>query len=325
MGATSQLQSRAIATGLRFPEGPVAFDDGSVALVEIERGTVSHVARDGAISVIARTGGGPNGMAIGPDAAFYVCNNGGLSWRSDEGILRPTGPAPDYSGGRIERVEPQTGSVRILYDRCGEHLLRSPNDIVFDVFGGFYFTDMGKSRARDRDHGGVYYALPDGSRIVEVVYPLLTPNGVALSPDGSVLYVTETETARVWAFDIAEAGCVRKQPFPSANGGRLVAGLGGYQRFDSMAVDSERNLCVATMVTSCITVISESGDIVRQVPTGDVFTTNICFGGPDRRTAFVTLSGRGELVAMDWPQAGLELANSSLSSGLLSEKGERAA
>src|SRR2546423_1089692 len=201
---------RVMATGLKFPEGPVALSDGSVALVEIGRGTVNRVGPDGPAAVIAETGGGPNGMAVGPDGAFYVCNNGGFLWRTEAGMTRPVLQATDYSGGRIERVDPDTGAVSVLYDRCGEHKLRGPNDIVFDAHGGFYFTDLGKVRARERDWGGVYYARADGSKIVEVTHPMLTPNGIALSPDGRVLYVAETETARLWAFDLVEPGVIRR-------------------------------------------------------------------------------------------------------------------
>ena len=82
---------KVVATGLRFPEGPVAMKDGSVALVEIARGTVSRVAPDGTVSVIAELGGGPNGLAVGPDGALYVCNNGGFAWHEEPGLLRPIG------------------------------------------------------------------------------------------------------------------------------------------------------------------------------------------------------------------------------------------
>ncbi len=142
-----------------------------------------------------------------------------------------------------------------------------------------------------------------------MAYPILTPNGVGLSPDGRTVYVAETETARLWAFDLEAPGVARKQGFPSPHGGRLIAGLGGFCRFDSLAVDAAGNVCVATLVTGCISVIAPDGRIVRQVPTGDPMTTNICFGGPDRRTAFITLSGKGQLIAMDWPEPGLALAH----------------
>ena len=301
-------ETRVVATGLRFPEGPVAMKDGSVILVEIERQTVSRVTPDGTVSVVAETGGGPNGAAIGPDGALYVCNNGGFQWRTEQGFLRPVLPALDYKGGRIERVDLATGEVRVLYERCGEFRLNGPNDIVFDTEGGFYFTDLGKSRARDRDNGAVYYATADGRRIVQVTYPVFTPNGIGLSPDGKTLYVAETETARLWAYDIATPGVIRKQGFPSPHGGRLVHGIGGLVRFDSLAVDAEGNICVATLLSGCITVFTPDGAIKRQVPTDDLFTTNICFGGPDLRTAYITLSGRGELIAVPWREAGLRLA-----------------
>jgi len=197
---------RVLATGLRFPEGPVALDDGSVVLVEIARGTVTRVAADGAVSVVADLGGGPNGLALGPDGGLYVCNNGGFEWHDEAGLLRPVGTPGSYSGGRIERVDLRTGASRMLYDRCGEHRLCGPNDIVFDRHGGFYFTDLGKTRPRDRDQGGVYYAMADGSGIKAVAYPMLTPNGIGLSPDEATLYVAETEGGRLWAFDIVEPG-----------------------------------------------------------------------------------------------------------------------
>ena len=298
---------RIIATGLRFPEGPVALPDGAVALVEIERGTVTRVSPDGSTSIIAAPGGGPNGLAVGPGGALFVCNNGGFMWQHDPGLLRPVGTPPDYAGGRIERIDPGTGAVQVLYTECDGHRLCGPNDLVFDDRGGFYFTDLGKSRARTRDHGGVYYAQADGSAIACIAHPVLTPNGIGLSPDGRTLYVAETETARLWAWDIEAPGQVRRQPFPSPHGGRLVCGLPGFQRFDSLAVDGAGNVCVATLVTGCISVIAPGGELLRQVPMHDIYTTNICFGGPDLRTAYVTLSGQGALAAVDWPAPGLRL------------------
>ena len=300
---------RVLATGLCFPEGPVAMPDGSIVLVEIERQTVTRVAPDGSMQVIARTGGGPNGLAVGPDAAFYVCNNGGFAWRLEENLFRPAMASSDYVTGSIQRVDPKTGAVRVLYDRCGANKLNGPNDLVFDASGGFYFTDLGKTRARDRDHGVIYYARADGSHIVEVAHHALTPNGIGLSPDGRVLYVAETEPARLWAFDIVEPGIVRKQGWPSPHGGRLVIGLPGFQRFDSLAVEASGNICVATLVSGGISVIAPDGRLLRVVKMPDPVTTNICFGGPDRRTAYVTLSGIGQLVALPWPEPGLALAH----------------
>jgi gluconolactonase len=304
-GKCGMDEIRVITSGLRFPEGPVAMADGSVVLTEIAGGTITKVSPDGEVSIIANTGGGPNGLAIGPDHAFYVCNNGGFEY--GKGHFLAIGPAKDYAGGSIQRIDPMTGKVSLLYAKCGENRLSAPNDIVFDEYGGFYFSDTGKKYPRNRDHGGVYYALPDGSYIVTVAYPAGTPNGVGLAPDGKTLYVAETDTSRLWAYDILEPGVIRKEPFPSPYGGHLVCGLSGYQRFDSLAVDANGNICVATLITGHVTVISPSGQVLRQVKMPDIYPTNICFGGTGLRKAYVTLAGTGQLVTMGWPQPGLQL------------------
>ncbi|HUP08873.1 MAG TPA: SMP-30/gluconolactonase/LRE family protein, partial [Caldimonas sp.] len=202
------------------------------------------------------------------------------------------------------------GAVERLYERCGEVALRGPNDLVFDGAGGFYFTDLGKAREREMDLGAVYYARADGSAIAAVVPRALTPNGTALAPDGATLYYAETEGARVWAFDVEGPGVVRKEGWPSPHGGRMVVAAPGghYQRFDSMAIDALGNVCVATLIKGGISVVAPDGSLATHVPLPDRYTTNICFGGPERRTAYVTLSGTGRLVAIDdWPIPGLKL------------------
>ena len=78
------MELREVAGGLAFPEGPIAMADGSVVLVEIARGTLSRVQPDGSVEVVANVGGGPNGAAIGPDGACYVCNNGGMQFHPQQ-------------------------------------------------------------------------------------------------------------------------------------------------------------------------------------------------------------------------------------------------
>ena len=202
----AQPEFRVLAEGLRFPEGPVAMNDDSVLVVEIERQTLTRIDVDGSVDVVAEVGGGPNGAAIGPDGACYLCNNGGSSFVESDGLLIYRGSAESYAGGRIERVELDSGRVDLLYESVDRQALSAPNDLVFDAGGGIWFTDIGVSRARGRDHGGIYYARADGSRIEEVVYPMTTPNGIALSPDGATLYVAELLTARLIAFGITGPG-----------------------------------------------------------------------------------------------------------------------
>ncbi|PTM43402.1 SMP-30/gluconolactonase/LRE family protein [Bosea sp. 124] len=301
-------QHRVLASGLQFPEGPIACADGSILLVEIERKTITRVMPGGAVEIVAQLDGGPNGLALGPDGALYICNNGGFLFQKVSGFNRTKPGVPEgYAGGRIERLDLKTGQLSVLYTRCGDHPLCGPNDIVFDAHGGFYFTDMGKMYPRMRMNGGLYYGLADGSRIVEIAYPMTMPNGIGLSPDGATLYAAETETGRLWAFDLEAPGVVRRAPFPSPHGGRILLTLPGYQRFDSLAVSESGNICIATLISGCITVVSPQGGVLRQVPTGDPITTNICFGGPDRKTAWMTLSGTGQLIEMPWPEPGLKL------------------
>ena len=294
-----------LASGLGFPEGPVVCADGSVVLTEIRNNRCSRVTADGKVTVFSETGGGPNGLAIGPDGAFYLCNNGGS--RYVEGTSMGQGPHPDYKFGSIQRIDPKTGEAKLLYKECGGHVLSAPNDLVFDKAGGFYFTDLGKRYARHRDHGGLYYALPDGSKIVELAFPILSPNGCGLSPDGKTLYAADTEGARLWAFDIEGPGVIKKAPPFHAHSGRVIAGLGGNARFDSLAVLANGNITVATLTTGYITEISPGGDIVRAVKMPDTYPTNICFGGADMRTAYITLSDQGQLGVMQWPTPGLKL------------------
>lgn len=298
-----------MATGLRFPEGPVELPDGSIAVVEIGAGRIIRISGGGKHEVLAQTGGGPNGMALGPDGALYVCNNGGFSWQQEGEWLRPVGLAADYTGGLVQRVDIATGEVTTLYDQCEGRRLSGPNDIVFDDQGGFYFTDTGRVREFQRDHGAVYYGKADGSSIKSVVFPLFAPNGIGLSPDLSTLYVAEMETARLWSYVIAGPGVVHKRPFPSQNGGELVIGLGGFQRLDSLKIAASGNICVSTLVTGCISVISPQGELIDQVWMPEVYPTNLAFVGQGLHDAVVTLSLTGRVGRLWWPEKGLRLQN----------------
>ena len=309
-----QPELNILATNLQFPEGPIAMLDGSVLLVEIERGTLSRV-RNGQVAVVAELGGGPNGAAIGPDGACYICNNGGFEWIKAGDKTYPGEQPSNYSGGRIERVDLTSGKVTTLYTQCNGLPLRGPNDIVFDRTGGFWFTDHGKTRPRDRDRTGVFYAQPDGSSINEVIFPLEAPNGIGLSADETTVFVAETPTGRVWAYDLAGPGELAN----GKNTKRLLAGRSGHFMFDSLAIDANDDVCVATLLDGGITTLSDRSTSLQKdgqkdgqkrpqfVPMPDRITTNICFGGKDLKTAFITLSSTGQLVAMDWPVGGLPL------------------
>lgn len=298
-------QPKLIADGLQFPEGPIAMPDGSIVLVEIKAGNLTRVTADGKKEVIAHLGGGPNGAAIGPDGACYVCNDGGFEWHDHGGLTIPGGKPADYSGGRIERVDLKTGAVKVLYTECDGNPLIGPNDIVFDKEGGFWFTDHGKADGRIQYRGGLYYAKIDGSMIKEIAFPILSANGVGLSPDEKTVYVADTYSARLLAFDIVAPGVIG--PDVGLGGaGRFVGAAPGHTFFDSLAVDSKGNICVATILNGGITVFAPDG-ANHHVPIDDILVTNICFGGKDLKTAYITASSTGRLLSMEWPIAGLPL------------------
>jgi len=295
-----------ICDGLEFPEGPIAMADGSVILVEIKRQTLSRVHPDRQIEVIAELGGGPNGAAVGPDGMIYVCNNGGFIWTTQDGITRPIGTPDDYVTGSIQRVDPHTGAFETIYEACDGQPLRGPNDIVFDAQGGFYFTDLGKTTSEYVHHGAFYYAKTNGSDIRRVHAPMITPNGIGLSPDDKTVHVAETRTGRVWSFDLIAPGQIAPVRFDMP--GRLVATLPEYQLLDSLAVQADGQICVATLMRGGISVVPLDGGEVTflEVP-GDPYITNICFGGTDMQDAWITASGTGCLYHTRWPSAGLKL------------------
>lgn len=296
-----------VASGLRFPEGPIAMPDGSVVLVEMFGNCITRVMPDGSKTTVAKIVGGPNGIAVGPDGALYLCNNGGSF--TETNFMGLTFPGPftpsNYIGGRIQRVDMKTGAVTDLYTECDGHKLRGPNDIVFDKSGGMWFTDHGIRHDRSADLTGIYYAKMDGSMIREVIFPTAAPNGIGLSPDGSILYWAETFTGRVFRTTITGPG--ETTPVSAVDPSVCLFGLPGLQYLDSLAVDGDGNVCVATLLNGGITVISPAGEILQHIATGDPLTTNICFGGPDYQTAYITLSGTGKLVSMKWPYKGLRL------------------
>jgi gluconolactonase len=311
----TNLKPRLVTDGLEFPEGPVALVGGDVLVSEIRGGRITRVRPDGTRSIFAETGGGPNGAALGPGDVLWVCNNGGSRWAerpwpyADPGsvsLLLPAGHLEDGPGPCIQRVERGGGSVTRVHTSCHGEPLKRPNDIVFDAQGGFWFTDSGGMHGRTRDVTGVYYVHPGGSTIVESVYPLDMPNGIGLSPDGQTLYIAETRTRRIWACVLEAPGRVKSRRTLATVPAGGPLGFGGC---DSLCVDAEGNVIVATIGAGGVTVVSPSGALIAHVPVDDPMTTNACFGGADRRTLYVTASTRGELLAFDdWPVPGVALA-----------------
>lgn len=295
-----------VSDQLLFPEGPIACADGSVLLVEIARQSLTRVHPDGRLEIVAQMDGGPNGAAVGPDGAVYICNNGGAftfpdNWQSEGKLGIPSA----YHGGSIQRVDLTTGGVATLYEQCDGKLLNAPNDIVFDAHGGFWFTCFGWTDGEDRRLGGIYHAMADGSRIVRARSEQISPNGIGLSPDGNTLYWADSILQRLWAADITSPG--ELAPAEGHTAGRVVANLPGMQWFDSLAVLASGKVAIGTLFNGGITVIDPQDGSYEHVPVADPITTNICFGGPDMQDAWVTGSATGRLFKGRWNEPGLQL------------------
>jgi gluconolactonase len=299
------MQIELVTEGLRFPEGPIAMSDGSVIVTEIEGKVLTRVSPDGEKTIVAETGGGPNGAAIGPDGAIYVTNNGGsFEWLKQNDLTIPGPTPPSHTGGYIQRVDIATGKVETVYEACDGRRFAGPNDLVFDRTGGFWFTDHGCGTPEGRKHGALYYAKTDGSHIVRARDHLISPNGVGLSPDDGVVYMADTQLGRLWAFDLTGPG--ELAPPEGFAPGRVVHTLPGYQLLDSLAVEADGKVCVATIINGGITAFDPGGE-TEHFPFPDLVTTNICFGGIDMRDAWVTCSSTGKLYKCRWPRPGLKL------------------
>ncbi|MBW2499099.1 MAG: SMP-30/gluconolactonase/LRE family protein [Deltaproteobacteria bacterium] len=304
---TNPIAHQTLASDLAFPEGPVALNDGSVLVVEIRGACLTRIHSDGRSETVARWSGpdraGPNGAAIGPDGACYVCNNGGFIWSPRGDFIVPadlsTGRTqPDaYVTGSIDRVDLETGEITTLYTQCGEQRLCGPNDLVFDRQGGMWFTDHGKRRVYDEDRCGVYYAAADGSKIERAIFPLHAPNGIGLSPDEATLYVAETPTGRLWSYPVVKPGEVDPRGAKC-----LVNELG---LFDSLGVEADGTVVVAA-IDRGLCVVRPDGEIsFVEMPGPGI--TNVCWGGEDMKTAYVTESLEGKLFACEWPRPGMAL------------------
>lgn len=276
------MQFEVIAEGLAFPEGPVVMEDGSVILVETDGGRITRCWNGGRKEVVCEPGGGPNGLAVGPDGALYHCNNGG------HGDI--------YTEGRIERIDLATGRFERIYEGCDGVPFSAPNDIMFDCDGQMWFSDLGHIGDKAKDWGGLYCASPDGSRITRIVERALSYNGVGISPDMTTVYAADTYSARLWAVD-------RRAELQKP---RLVGTAPGPVFLDSLAMTAAGNIAVAAVTAGAIATFTPAGE-VTMTPVDDRVVTNIAFGGPDMMDAYLTFSGHGTLVKYRWREPGMKL------------------
>lgn len=279
------MQFEVIAEGLAFPEGPVVMEDGSVIVVETHGGRITRCWQGGRKETVATPGGGPNGLAVGPDGALYHCNNGGHD--------------DSYSGGRIERIDIATGKVERLYDSSNDAMISAPNDIMFDSDGNIWFSDLGRIGDKAKEWGGMYCAAPDGSKLTRIVERALSYNGIGISPDMTTVYAADTYSARLWAVD-------RKAELQKP---RLIGTAPGPVFFDSLAMTAAGNVAIAAVTGGAIATFTPTGELTM-TEVEDRLVTNIAFGGADMMDAYLTFSGHGTLVKCRWHEPGMKLVYS---------------
>jgi gluconolactonase len=259
-----------ICGGLLFPEGPVWHPDGFLLVTEIIGQRISRVAGD-RFEVLARTGGGANGMTLGPDGALYVTNNGGiaLDWA-----------APDAIQGRIQRVTLDGDVTDVVVADLG-----SPNDCCFGPDGLLYFTDPRWEHGKEiHTAGRIYRTSLDGDLELLAEGPLFT-NGLAFS--GDTLLVAATYEQRILAYPWSASGLSVPTEFC-----RLQHGFP-----DGLCLDDAGRIYVAATIGRGIEVFEPDGSFVELLPIGDdTLPTNCCFG-PDG-TLYVTDSGGGRVFEL---------------------------
>ncbi len=270
------VEWREVAKDLGLTEGPVWTSRGTLAVKSMSRGLVYEIDQAGVVQVLAETGGGPNGLAEGPDGTLWVAQNGGGHLATSSG--RPVTPS-------IQRL-------------CGGHAedvitegLESPNDCVFAPDGRRCFTDpRGNPFEGEQVAGRVCSLDVDSLDLRAVVDGPLYPNRLAFEPDGVDFYLAETATRRVLHAHYANGAIGPLSIFAQLPDGEP----------DGLTTDADGNVYVANAGGNSVYVFDRNGTLLRHHDVGNgqrVVATNLCFGGPVREMLYLTVLKSGSVLA----------------------------
>lgn len=259
-----------------FLEGPSIDHDGNIIVSDIPFGRLFRVSPKGEFAQIAEYDGEPNGLAIDRDGTVFMA---------------------DHKNG-LMKFDPRSNAITPVLTRLRREGFKGLNSVVFDADGNLYFTDQGQTGMQDPS-GRVYRLNKDG--YVELLVDTIpSPNAMAFSPDGRILYVAVTRANQIWRLPIhADGGTTKVNVFLHLSGGTTGP--------DGLAVDVEGNLVVCQCGLGVVWVFSRLGELLYQIrsPNG-LDVTAACYGGPDNKTLFITESETGSILAVDMPVAGLK-------------------
>jgi gluconolactonase len=246
-----------LADGFTFTEGPACDARGDVFFTDQPNDRICEWHTDGTLSTFLSPCGRANGLCFDARGDLWACADG---------------------HNALWRISPQ-GKVTVVVRAYGGKRLNGPNDAWVAPGGGVYITDPYYARPywkrgpAEQDAEGVYFLPPHGTALTRVVGDLQKPNGIIGTPDGKTLYVSDIAGGKTYAYDILRGGTLDRK--------RLFCALGS----DGMTLDSEGN---AYLTGAGVTVFSPRGARIAHIPVPEGWTGNVCFGGKDRRTLFIT-------------------------------------
>lgn len=262
------------ARGLKFPEGPAFDKKGNLFTVNIDTGDISKITPDGRVETFVNTGGVPNGAKFHANGDLYVADR-------RKGIIA---------------ISPE-GKIRTVVDTYKGRNFNGPNDLVFDSMGNLYFTDPWGSSAEE-PFGNIYRLSAQGE-LKLFASKLAFPNGIVISRDGKDLWVAITRKNRILRYGIDEHGNILRSS--------IFCQLSGGWGPDGMALDVAGNLYVAHFGAGDVVIINPKGEILERVPIGGTRVTNVAFGGPDRKTLYVTEVDNNAVFRFNTDYPGLPL------------------
>jgi gluconolactonase len=262
-----------LAGGFKFTEGPAADAGGNVYFTDQPNDRILKWSTDGKLSTFLEPSGRSNGLCFDSKGNLWAC--------ADE-------------KNELWRIDP-AGKVTVVVKDYQGKLLNGPNDVWVRPDGGVYFTDPFYKRdywergPKMQDREAVFFLAPDHKTLTRVVDDLQQPNGIIGTPDGRILYVADIKGNKTYAYDIQADGVLKNK--------RLFCKLGS----DGMTIDKEGNVY---LTGKGVTVFDKAGKQIDQIAVPEPWTANVCFGGKDRRSLFITASKSLYKINMRVPGAG---------------------